>query len=165
MDGELINEINVFKIKHYRSTHKQIWECLCSLSHVLHVCLRRATSTVTKEKRQKIIFKIAFGGISNNRSENNMIHWDNSVHLQSWWRFGLLLRNYLGVKLPQKAKWLFWAHISGLLLVVLAGPFWESNEMCFGEPAERGTGENKANWSRKCHSLTLSQGDFNQKHS
>lgn len=37
--------------------------------------------------------------------------------------------------------------------------------MCFGEPAERGTRENKANWSRKCHSLTLGQGDFNQEHS
>lgn len=74
--------------------------------------------------------------------------------------------NYSGVKLPQKAKWSFWTHITGLFLVVLAGPFWESFQMkCVsGEPAEHGTSENKANWSRKSHSLTLSLGDFNQKH-
>lgn len=33
------------------------------------------------------------------------------------------------------------------------------------EPAEPGPGENKAKWSRKCHFLTLSQGDLNQKES
>lgn len=32
----------------------------------------------------------------------------------------------------------------------------------WGEPAACGTSKNKANWSRKCHSLTFSQGDFNQ---
>ena len=53
--------------------------------------------------------------------------------------------------------------------IVLSDSGWSlwrvfSNEMCFGEPAERGTGENKANWSRKCHSLTLRQQAFNQKH-
>lgn len=52
--------------------------------------------------------------------------------------------------------------------IVLSSSGWSlsedfSNEMCCGEPAECGTGENKANWSRKCHALTLSQGDFNQK--
>lgn len=33
------------------------------------------------------------------------------------------------------------------------------------EPAEPGPGENKANWSRKCHFLTLSQADVDQKES
>lgn len=33
------------------------------------------------------------------------------------------------------------------------------------EPAEPGPGENKANWSRKCHFLTLSQADLDQKES
>lgn len=31
------------------------------------------------------------------------------------------------------------------------------------EPAEPGPGENKANWSRKCHFLTLSWADLDQK--
>lgn len=119
------------------------------------------------EKRQQTIFTIALGGSSSNMFESNMIRlYDNPLPLQSLWRLGVFV-NYSGVKLPQKAKWLFWAHITGLVLVFLAGPFWEAFQMkcVLGEPAERGTGKNKANWSRKCHSLTLSQGDFNQKHS
>lgn len=65
--------------------HTSRFEDDCSkLSPVLPVCLQRATPTVTKQKRQKIHFKIAFGGLSGNRFENIMIDCDNSVCLQNW---------------------------------------------------------------------------------
>lgn len=67
-----------------------------------------------------------------------------------------------------KTKWLFWAHITELFSVYLADPVWEALFfwcVCGGEPAEPGPGENKANWSRKCHFLTLSRQDLDQKES
>lgn len=42
---------------------------------------------------------------------------------------------------------------------------WESFiKHVLGHPAKYGTGENEANWSRNCHSLTHSKEDFKQNH-
>lgn len=105
------------------------------------------------------------------------------------WVFYIYRENFFNLSKTKKchwvkAKWLFWAHITGLLSVFLAGPFWEAFQMktvffagrgagggigreegLVLEPAEPGPGENKANWSRKCHYLTLSQADVDQKES
>lgn len=86
--------------------------------------------------------------------------------LQGLWRLGDLF--FLPVKIKNFTDWRQNNHITWLFSAYLAGPVRGtlfSWCMCVGggEPAEPWPGENKGNWSRKCHFLT--QPDLDQKES
>lgn len=131
------------------STHSVF--CFLSVSNVQHL---------TKQRRQKIIQKIALGGSPSNRFQKNMIHHDNLLPLQSLWCCGFFV---------WVTTWEWNCHRKGKMIIlnthhwiVPSGCGWShsrvfSMKCVLEESAKCGTGENKDNWSRMCLSLTYNR--------